>query len=483
MRLLFIYSPSAAFHIDEPLGILDLSGMLKAHGHQCELFIPEFERDFLSKVKEFNPDMIGYSCISGSEDYYLKINRFLKDRLAFTAIMGGPYTTFSPDIIDREKSLDIICRGEGDYPLLELANRFDAKKDICDIANLWIRNNGEVIKNSVRPRIVDLDNLPMPDRTILYKYQCYRKHKSRTCMASRGCPYTCTYCFNHAYNKMYGEKKVVRHKSVERILDEIEDVRNKYRIRRITFQDDVFVASLPWVEEFSKKYPKRIGIPFSIFARAEMINEDVARQLALAGCRTVIMAIESGVERIRREILKRGMSNERILQASNLLHKYNISIVTQNMIGLPTEDYNDIMETIRLNIRCRPDYAWVSIFQPYPGTEVYKYCKENGFLLDEYKNVPNFHYSSSLRRSNSVEVDKIHKLFAIIINFPFLLRHTRLLLKVSNLKMLKAAYILFKGYSYAFKQKVTLIDMGLFNYLKRMFLEKGFTKFIPVNFK
>src|SRR4030066_252063 len=100
--------------------------------------------------------------------------------------------------------------------------------------------------------------------------------------------------------KMFGEKKVVRHKSVERILDEIEDVRTKYRIRRITFQDDVFVASLPWVEEFSKKYPKRIGIPFSIFARAEMINEDVARQLALAGGRTAIMAIERGGERIGR---------------------------------------------------------------------------------------------------------------------------------------------------------------------------------------
>lgn len=482
MRLLFVYSPSSAFHIDEPLGILDLSAILKANGHQCELIIPDFEKDFLSKIKEFKPDVIGYSCIAGSEDYYLNINRFLKSRLDFISIMGGPHPTFSPDVIE-EKSLDIICRGEGDYPLLELANKFDAKEDISNILNLWVKRGGNIIKNNVRPRIRDLDNLPMPDRAVLYKYDCYSKYQSRTFMASRGCPYRCSYCFNHAYNKMYGEKKVVEHKSVSRLLSEIEAVRKDYGIKRITFQDDVFGANTAWLKEFARRYPESVGLPFSIFARAEMITEDAAMYLSSAGCKTVIMAIESGVERIRHEVLKKNMSNRRIIQAAGFLHKYNISIVTQNMIGLPTEQYDDILETIKLNIECKPDYAWVSIFQPYPGTEIYEYCKENGLLSGNYKNVPNFHYSSMPNSGDSKKVEKIHKVFALAISFPFLLKWIGFLLKISPLGLLKVIYVLFKGYAYAFRQKVTLIDRGLLSYIGKMFMGKGFTKFLPANFR
>lgn len=468
MKCLFVYK-TASLDITDPMGIMCLIANVKKHGHEADLMLTNLEKNLFQAVKDYKPDVIGFSVTSGSEPYYLELIRRLRQHTKFISILGGPHPTFFPEIIEKEE-VDIICRGEGDEALVELLDCLRDGRDYSGIRNLWLKKGGQVIKNPMRPLIHDLDSLPFPDRASFLKYYAYAHSSVKHFLASRGCPYDCTYCFNHMLKKLYkdeaGPGQYCRMRSVENVVQEVEDVRRRYPLKVVYFHDDLFIMNKNWLKEFSEVYKARVGLPMICYVRANLVNDDVARYLKEANCITIAMGIESGNEAIRRTVLKRNMTNEQIVNAARCFHKYGITIMTQNMVGLPEETIDNAYETIQVNTEVKPAYAWASIFQPYPRTEMHKYCIEKGYLDPGHIQHASYQVESPINKGlTKREFENLHKFFALVIEFPSLAKLSRRLIRWPNNIVFNVIYRMFKGYTHIFRLKMSSGEIGFIRYL------------------
>ncbi|MFC1668540.1 B12-binding domain-containing radical SAM protein [Chlamydiota bacterium] len=473
MKCLFVYK-TASLDITDPMGIMCLIAQCKKHGHEADLLLTNLEKDFYQSVIEYQPDVIGFSVTSGSEGYYLDLIKELRKRLEFISILGGPHPTFFPEIIE-EEGVDIICRGEGDDALVDLLNRLHERKDYSDIPNLWIKKEGRILKNPMRPLVKNLDDLPFPDRASFLKYYAYANSSVKHFLASRGCPYDCTYCFNHKLKKLYreecGQKEYCRMRSVDNVIEEVKQVKKNYRLKIVYFHDDLFIMNKAWLKEFATKYKKEIDLPMICYVRANLVDEEIASYLRQAHCITIAMGIESGNYLLRKNVLKRNMSNEQIIKAADLFHKYGITIMTQNMVGLPEETIQNAYETISLNIRVKPAYAWVSIFQPYPRTEMHQYCIDKGYLDPAHTQHASYQVESPINTGiTKRKFENLHKFFALSIEFPFFFSLTKQLILLPGNIIFNIIYRAFKGYTHIVRLKMSSGEIGFFGYLKDLIL-------------
>ncbi|MDD5067756.1 MAG: radical SAM protein [bacterium] len=319
----------------DPLGLMTISAVARQQGHQASLCILNRE-DVFRKITEYKPRIIAYSASTGEHKYYFQINDRIKagHKDIFT-IMGGPHTTFFPFSI-RECSLDAVCIGEGEEAFTELLTRMEQGKDIRNIPNILLQ--GEEQHPELHPINQDLDSLPFPDRELIYRNTEMSAFPLKSFMASRGCPYSCTYCFNHAFRKIYkNETDFLRRHSVDYMIEEILQVKKKYNLQFIKFYDDIFIMKVdPWLEEFVEKYRKKVGLPFHVLMRANLVHEDMVKKLKEAGCHSISISIESADDRLRNEVLKRNMTGEQMLNAFHLCKKYGIHTFANNILGLPT---------------------------------------------------------------------------------------------------------------------------------------------------
>jgi len=410
-KFLFITKP---FFI-EPLGIMYLSSIIKKMGHQVDMITSE--EDVEGKIKEFSPNFVFYSIMTGDQNFFDDLNKKLKEKGSFVSIAGGPHSTFFPEFLEKS-SFDAICIGEGEWAIKEfLKNPFSKSAP-----NFWFKTSEGVVKNPVQDLIRDIDEIPFPDRELVFKYPEIRDGPIKHFIASRGCPYNCSYCFNESYSQIYsGKGKRVRFRSVDNLLKEIKEVVDLSPTRFVYFQDDTFILDSEWIKEFSEKYPIEIGLPFHCHTRANLVSEEIVSNLKKAGCYSVHIAAESGNEEVRKEILNRHMSNEEIISAVELLKKYDIKIMMQNILGLPNTTLENDFETLELNIKCQPDYAWVSIFQPYPKTALGQKCIDLGVYKGDFSDIgSNFFDVSVIDLNHKNEVANLQKLFAIAVKYPSL---------------------------------------------------------------
>ena len=208
-------------------------------------------------------------------------------------------------------------------------------------------------------------------------------------MASRGCPFSCTYCFNHQLVSQYREDlqcsfkglNYIRHFTVEQLMSEIEYLQGKYQnISMFILDDDLFTFYRPYVEQFCESYKKISTLPFVVNAHVGFFDKNRARSLASAGCKIVKFGVESGSERIRSQILQRRMKNEKIINAIDTAHRYSLHTSVFLMIGLPGETRADLMATIQLMADAIPGrYRW-SFFFPFPGTKAYEISKQGDYI-------------------------------------------------------------------------------------------------------
>ncbi len=451
MKILFIYK----YEFDEPLGILHLSGFLKKHGYDCHFIDIKFEKNFIEGIQKISPEIIAYSITTGKHKFYQKLNHDLKKKLNLFSFFGGHHCTFFPYFFYYE-GVDAICRGEGEFPFLELADGLEKAKDITKIKNLWIKVNGRVYKNELRDLIEDLDMLPFPDRELLNKYNHYKKKLRRFILAGRGCPYQCSYCFNHSYNKLYQNKgKIVRKRSVDNVIKELKFIKRTYQPRRFQFVDDIFILDEKWVLDLCDAYKKDIAVPFIACVRVNLVREEIVKALKEAGCITVVYAIESGNDYIRNSILQRDISKKQIRVASNIFNKYKIRTFVQNMVGLPEETLDMAFETMLLNVQCKATWSWVSIFQPYPQTELCKYSQEKGYfsgdadLFDE-----SYYYRSIMKMKDMKRIVRLRHLFSLGVAFPFFIPLIKILIRLPLGWCYIFLWNMHRIWGYCFKAKV-----------------------------
>jgi len=451
MKVLFVY-PNIHNTSRINLGIAYLSARLKQEGHQVKLFDTTFYRaegelsddqlrekslqvknidltkhglkyrsdkflfdDFRTFVQNYKPDILALSCVDAT--YYLgrRLMESVQDLNKFT-IVGGVRATVDPSSIIDEKWVKALCVGEGEDAMVELCEGLENGGDISTVRNLWVKSNGGLTKNAIRP-LIDLNDLPEPDWGIFDDMHFIRPFAGKVYRLgsfdmSRSCPYRCNYCVNQFYAKMYkGKGKYFRQKTPEKITAEIKEKRNEYDLNFISFYDDLFPTS-DYTDRFCELYSREIGLPFTVNMRPETVNRSVIGKLVDVGLCSVAIGIESGDYEFRKRTLSRNYTNQQVIEAFKIIRESKIRSSSFNMIGLPFETRGNIFKTIELNRLAKPSSATVSYFYPYRGTPLRDVCVDEGFFDPEKEDTMDIaHRTNSSLSMPQISKDELERLF------------------------------------------------------------------------
>lgn len=400
MNILFVYTLQKSIVLKKPLagqeglqfGISYISSFLKQHNHVTDLIILDRHREkanlklLANTIQTFVPDLICFTSVHSEFDFVTQLARFVKSRFPEIPLMGGGvHITLNPseDMLD---VFDSICIGEGEQPVLEYLDYLDNKTNTPEIKNLWLKHNGEIIKNSIRPFLKNLDDLPFPDRAIWQKW-ILEPQTRITILLGRGCPYNCTYCCNHKLRKI-AEGKYVRLRSPKNIVEELMVLSISHpQVNEYFLEIETIGSDMVWLIElcerlnrFNASINNKIKLSTNLRIFPNMDFDSVFQLLKSANFESVTIGLESGSERIRTQILNRIYRNEHILEATSTARKYGIKIGIFNMVGIPTETLDDFSETLTMNQTIKPDWHSTSIFFPYQGTKLSEVTTNLGLM-------------------------------------------------------------------------------------------------------
>lgn len=451
---------------------MSLSAVLKQAGHDVGLTVASIE-DPIAYAVQYRPDILGYSVMTGSQRGYFELNRRIRGvldpqyisegRPLPLSVFGGPHPTFFPEMI-AEPGVDGVCIGEGEGAIVDLANALDdssaPRKGALgrfDIPNWWFKVNGEIFKNPVRPLIQDLSSLPHGDRELIYgKHRGLATSRIKHFMSSRGCPYNCTYCFNHAYYEIYRGLRRGYQRKVDDVIAEVNEVRARWPLEQVVFLDDIFIIHNEWLEELADKWPRLVGLPFFCNVRANLLVKEPRKVelLKRAGCHTVSMGIETANDRIRVEMLKRRMTREEIIQAGRMVRAAGMHITGSNILALPTSTLQDDLDTMHLNTEAQVSYAYALLFQPYPGTELGKFTQDSGLMAGTFDDIGEIAWDHSIlafEEEDKRAREHLQRLFALGVEWPWLEPFIRRLIRLPHTRVVDAllwwVHKLHKGYA------------------------------------
>lgn len=419
----------------EHLGIEYISSILKLSGHETKLFVDpllfddEFitvkplarlfdsKKNIINNLGKYRPDLICMSVVSSFYPWASQIAKMIKENMDTPILMGGIHPSSVPEFVIKNPHVDMVCVGEGEYPILELANSLASGKSDHSIRNIWFKKSGEIIKNDIRPLIEDLDSLPFPDKD-LYFSESPHFSKSYYIAASRGCPHSCTYCCNSYYKTLYKDKgKYVRLRSVNNVIAELKQAKEKYNIKPIFFLDDCFGYNIDWLKEFSAKYRDEIGIGFYCMMFPSNKMKESLKYLKEAGCGEIEIGVQSWDTETRKNVFKRNVSNEIMLETMKLIRKENINLVTGDILGYPGQKEEHIIKAAQIYSEIRPSRTYPFILKYFPKTGITNYALEDGSLsAEDYKKILSGDYGKYLSADgNMTKKDVLQYLFLFLL--------------------------------------------------------------------
>ncbi len=370
-------------------GLASLAASVSKKGHLFKLYhLTEKESPALvaENVLSFSPDVLGFSFTTNQRKYLDSYSKAIAEKSSVLQIAGGIHPTIDPFDVFSLETIQGVCLGEGEKALPLLLHKISRQETILDTPNFWFRNaKGEIIKNPVLALDEDLSELPYPDYSIFDMAKINRLNSGwMNMLITRGCPYNCSYCCNHALRSIYPNKEnYVRLPPIDYAISLIKNNLSLCRdVKGIVFVDDLFIFKREWLNRFLKKYREEINLPFICNGRVELLTQEVCSLLKESGCILVRIGVESGNEWLRKFLLKRPESNSQIISAFSKLKRFGISTFSYNILGLPFETKEQMRDTILINRRISPDQGAVYYFFPYPATHLYNICKEFGLLLD-----------------------------------------------------------------------------------------------------
>ncbi|HAZ10377.1 MAG TPA: hypothetical protein DCY56_04650 [Candidatus Omnitrophica bacterium] len=371
-------------------GIAALAGALRDNGIQyslLQIMSPLSEsgyREVLSKYGNYN--IIALSFTTVRKEVYYKVAKYIKSFSSDKYVVAGGIhpTVASEDAISNEH-VDCICIGEGEEILPAIVKNYRTR-NLNSVPNIYFKQeNGEIIRNDFIFNIKNnLDLYPRPDYSI-YNFNnmhCYNARvRQLPIMISRGCPFNCAYCSNYAINKVT-KQVAIKIYSPQKAIDLIKENLKLKDFHSILFDDDVLGIKRDWSKEFFSLYKREIDMPFKCYTRPEFLDEELASMMKEAGCYRLAFGLETGVESIRFNILNKRVRNSDFIRCFNLCRKYGIDIITNNMIGMPSETITDSLETIKFNARNGVDVTMRAICTPYRFTKLYDDCKTNNLFKE-----------------------------------------------------------------------------------------------------
>ena len=374
MKILFcIYQIDFADHI----AISYLSAIAKKYGNTT--FFCEF-KDLEKKLSEVHPDIVAYSLNLLGFDEIVSTNKRLQKEYGYKVIAGGPHVTLNQNLFPID-GIDAACVGEGEGAFEDYIQCIQKSESYERVQNLITPTS----RNPVRKLIVNLDEIPFPDRDLTIANTFLKDLPKKTFYSSRGCPYGCTYCGNSFINDLYRGNKIMRRFSPRRIIDEIKYVRDKYGLKFMKLGDEVFALKADdWLREFTHLYKEEVGIPWGAYLRFDTLNKDSLALLQHAGMYSCTLSVDSTSEYVREEILGRRQKRVDIEAQLRLIKEYNINTLVNFMLGAPGSTIEDDLQSIEMGRNGKVDFLPYTITTPVKGTKLYDYSVEHGLVPPDY---------------------------------------------------------------------------------------------------
>ncbi|MBM3465224.1 MAG: B12-binding domain-containing radical SAM protein [Armatimonadetes bacterium] len=360
-----------SLYVVENNGVRFLSSILREQGYEVvEIYLKDYYHarfvwpteaevlHVLKILKERGVTLVGISLRAGGYYKVCKaISKRIQDDLGLPVMWGGMHVTMAPE--QCIPHADLIVVGEAERVIVELFDKITRGEDIAEVPSVWLHRDGQVIRNPVRMLEEDLDSLPFRDFHSHHdKYWVeddkiipgdpYATQTSYLMLSARGCLFNCSFCDINALRKVYrGKGKFYRAMSPEKVVEEAKYAVKAFKnLRRIRFDDELFMLEEEWVDRFCEIYPKEVGIPFEFLTDPRVVNEDLLRKLKKAGMATVMMGIQN-LDTINKAIFNRNVSNEKVLEAAHAIKRIGVrpcyQILMDDPISTP-QDKRDFFE-------------------------------------------------------------------------------------------------------------------------------------------
>ena len=381
MRVLFIEVETERGGGLASFGPSFVGAYLRSHGHDVHFMRVPIEMDAPAAVQaiaRIDPQLIGVSLTTRQWQRARHLVAEIRQVLDIPVASGGLHPTFSAEEVLANPGFDYVCIGEGEQAALGLVNAIENGLPTDKLPNIWVKQGP---RPPLLPPLPDLNEIPFVARDLLNEPDGV-VHMS----TQRGCPFPCTYCGARKFADLYagGYTDYGRRRSIDNVMRELREYREKSPLYYVIFLDDTFTINHGWVREFCTAYRDEFKVPFWIHVRVETVNERMLHELAEAGCLNITYGVESGSERIRREIMKRPVKNKRFLDVFRWTKEAGIMVTANYMLGLPEETRDDLEQTLELAEQLDAYDFGYFVFYPYPGTHLFTYCQDKGYLPTNY---------------------------------------------------------------------------------------------------
>ena len=433
-----------------PLGLASIAAYIRSKGHTVEIidcnidgpsfsdFVLYFTRHFLVVYSHIN--VIGISSLTSNINTAYKIAQLCKEHYPDAIIvLGGPHATALPQEVIQNEYVDIVVVGEGEYTFEEIVSG-------CNLSSIhgivYKNENGNIITNTPRKRINDLDSLPMPayDRLRIADYRpakgSYKRLPAMSMVTSRGCPGACTFCVKTLGNR-------ITYRSAEKIIEEIRLLIGQYKIKHILFYDDTFTVNERNVMRLCDLLIiNKINITWTCFTCTVFVSYELLQKMKDAGCHQIMYGIESTDRTVLQNINKK-IDITHVRNAVQWTKQVGIECRLAFLVGSPGDTETTIQENIKFINQLDPDYLIVNVTTPFPGTQMFEWAKDED-LITSY-NWDDYTLAKPVIRLKNLNEKQIIKLYKMMYR-RFYLRPNYIIKRLASIRSLSDFNILFNGF-------------------------------------
>jgi anaerobic magnesium-protoporphyrin IX monomethyl ester cyclase len=385
----------------ESLGVGYLMSVCRHNGYEVDFVYYQVEDPYIYKTKKninyekiaiktaaTKPHIVAFSCVTDNYQYQLQCARAIKKIMPdVITIFGGIHPTSVPERVIKNHEVDCVAVGEAEISFLQFlkeGDHRDGKFILPDksIKGMVFKKEGKLIgKYEEGDLVEDLDSIPFP-----YKKPFFSALKDSSLFyyisTNRGCPYTCSYCFN-SYFLTLRERNILRQRSVENVIEELLWAKSQSPLKYILFLDDCFTTNSKWLAEFCDRYKKVIQLPFWCLAHPLALGRDKIEVLREAGCNSITVGVQSLSQDINKRILNRKSNNNKIARVINDLKDVGIMVQVDHILGIPDDSLQIEEESALFYGENKPNIMSVFWLTYYPKVPIIDTAKEKGILTDE----------------------------------------------------------------------------------------------------
>ena len=423
-----------------PLGLCYIASSLINKNHLVKIIDCDIEENYIEKIentlKEFDPEIVGFYVMTWTYRQTKEIARKIKKyNSEIKTIVGGPQPTTFPKLSINCPEFDFGVISEGETTIQELISAIKNHNSFDKIKGLVFKKKSEVIVNSKRELIKDLDLIPFPARNLLPVNKYFdiftKKRNFATLIASRGCPFKCSFCDRD--NRM---GRYWRVRSPKNIIQEIKEIQKKYNINEFMFFDDNLTSDKKWILRLCDLIKKeKLKIIWECRTRVDLVDKKILVAMKQAGCYRIRFGFESGNNKILK-IIQKDITVEQSLKCAEICKETKMEIFGYFMMGSPYETEKNLKETLNLALKINPDFALFSKTILIPNTEIFDWAVKNNYIKKDYweKYLSGKEINSAPALNTRELPEKIVNKYISLANKKFYLRFNYLLKRILSIR-------------------------------------------------